>query len=66
MLDKKQQEYLSELIDNDYSSPEELAMHLDMGIEMFFYIEEDVFDKRDVQSVVFAIRKIRNALRKEK
>ena len=66
MLDRKQQEYLSELIKNDYSSSEELAKHLDMGIEMLFYIEEDVFDKRDIQSVVYAIRSIRNALRKEK
>ena len=53
------------LIETDYSSAEELAQHLDMGIEMFFYLEDDIFDKRDIQTVVYAIRSIRNALRKE-
>ena len=49
---------LWELIDNTYGSPEELAKILDLGIEMLFYIEEDVFERKDVQNVVSALRGI--------
>lgn len=63
MLKKKQKEYLSELIDDTYGSPEELAKHLDLGIEMLFYLEEDTFDRREVHSVVSAIRGIIDVLR---
>jgi len=63
MLAKEEQEGLSKLIDNSYGSPESLAKHLDMGIEMLFYIEDDTFEKRDVQAVVSAIRGITKIIR---
>ena len=65
MLKKRQKEHLSELIDDSYGSSEQLAKHLDLGIEMLFYIEEDTFDRRDVQSVVSAIRGIVSVLRQQ-
>lgn len=55
--------HFSELIHDTYGSSEELARSLDLGIEMLFYIEEGTFERRDVQSVVFAIRGIVRALR---
>ena len=63
MLRKKQKEELSKMIEESYGSPTELAKQLDLGIEMLFYLEEDTFDKRDVQKVVSAIRGIIHALR---
>ena len=63
ILVKKQEELLFQLIDVTYGSPEELAEHLDLGIEMLFYLEEDTFEKRDVQSVVSALRGIIGVLR---
>ncbi|MGB5819574.1 MAG: hypothetical protein WBG90_08820 [Saonia sp.] len=66
MLNKEQTEYLSESITDTYGSPEELARHLDLGIEMLFYIEEDTFSRKDIQDVVFSIRIITNTLRKGK
>ncbi|WP_411029644.1 hypothetical protein [Spongiimicrobium sp. 3-5] len=58
--------YFSELIKNSYGSSEELARHLDLGIEMLFYIEEDTFHRKDLQDVVAALRGIVLALRKGK
>ena len=63
ILVKKQEELLFQLIDDTYGSPEELAEYLDLGIEMLFYLEEDTFEKRDVQSVVSALRGIIGVLR---
>jgi DNA-binding CsgD family transcriptional regulator len=63
MFEEKPKEYLSELIEESYGSSEELAKHLDMGIEMLFYLEEGTFEKRDVQNVVSAIRGIIRVLR---
>lgn len=63
MLSKKQQETLSEYIGRDYASVEEFVKQLDLGIEMLFYIEEDVFDIEDIQSVVFTMRLIIRAIR---
>lgn len=54
--------YLSELIDDSYGSSEELAKYLDLGIEMLFYIEEDTFDRKDIQNVVSVMRGIIRAL----
>ncbi len=64
MLNKEKQECLSKLIDSSCISSDELVECLDMGIEMLFFIEEDTFDRKDVQNVVFAIRRVINALRK--
>lgn len=63
MLNKTQIEYLSDLIDESYGSPSKLAEHLDLGIEMLFYLEENTFDRRDVQSVVSALRGVIGILR---
>ena len=62
---KKQQEQLSKLIEEGYGSSEALAKYLDLGIEMLFYLEEDTFDQKEIQSVVSAIRGIICALRQQ-
>ncbi len=64
MLNKEKQEYLSELIDTSCISSEELVECLDKGIEMLFFIEEDTFDRKEIQNVIFAMRKVIHALRK--
>ncbi len=51
-------------MDNQDFTNEELADCLDKGIEMLFFIEEDIFDRKDVQNVVFAIRRVQDVLRK--
>ncbi|MEC3908909.1 hypothetical protein VOI54_17940 [Tamlana sp. 2201CG12-4] len=66
MLTKEKQEHLSKLIDSGCISTEELTKCLDMGVEMLFYIEEDTFDRKEIQNVVFAIRRVILALRKKK
>jgi N-formylglutamate amidohydrolase len=55
---------LSELIEEGYGTPENLAKQIDIGIEMLFYIEEETFEKRDIQNVVSAMRVICKVLRK--
>ncbi|RIV72200.1 hypothetical protein [Flagellimonas aequoris] len=47
---------LSEWIEDTYGTPEELAKVLDYGIEMLFYLEENTFDRKEVQQVVAALR----------
>lgn len=64
MLTKEQQEKLVQFLDQNYSSTDELAEHLDQAIEMFFYLEEGIFNREDVQSVVFAIKRLRDVMRK--
>lgn len=54
-----------ELMDNVYGSPEGLAKNLDLAIEMLFYLEEDTFERRDVQNVVSALRDIIYVLREQ-
>ena len=56
--------FFSELFDDAYASPEELANVLDTGVEMLFYVEEGVFSKEDMRNVVTALRKITLELRK--
>ncbi len=63
MLNKTQIEYLSKLIEDSYGSSEGLAKHLDLGVEMLFYLEEDTFERREVQSVVSALKGVILALR---
>ena len=63
---KKQEIDFSKLVDDCFLSPEEFAECLDKGVEMLFFIEEDTFDRKDVQSVVSAIKGIANALKKAK
>lgn len=52
------EEVLKNWIEDTYGSPEKLAQVLDFGIEMLFYLEEDTFEKREVQDVVSALRGI--------
>ncbi|MBW8200100.1 hypothetical protein [Flagellimonas abyssi] len=56
--------FFSELFEDAYVSPAELAEVLDMGIEMLFYVEEGAFSKEDMRNVVTALRKITLELRK--
>lgn len=62
---KQPSDDLTKLIDESYGSPEVLSNILDLGIEMLFYLEEDTFEPREVQSVVSAIRGIAGVLREE-
>ncbi|MFS4454515.1 hypothetical protein [Maribacter sp. 2304DJ31-5] len=62
---EKQQDDLFEMIDESYGSPEKLAKHLDLALEMLFYVEEDTFDRREVRSVVSALRTIISTLRQQ-
>ena len=56
--------FFSELFEDAYASPNELANVLDMGVEMLFYLEEGAFSKEDMRNVVTALRKIALELRK--
>lgn len=49
-------EVLQNWIEDWYGSPEELAKVLDLAIEMIFYLEEDTFERKEVQQVVVALR----------
>jgi len=50
-------------IEDGYGAPEELAKVLDLALEMLFYLEEDTFDRKEVQQVVAALREILVGLR---
>ncbi len=52
------EENLTNWIEDWYGSPEELAKVLDLALEMLFYLEEDTFDRKEVQKVVAALRGI--------
>lgn len=54
---------LSEMIEEAYGSREGLAEVLNFGIEMLFYLEEDTFERRDVQLVASAMIFVREYLR---
>ncbi|UOY07761.1 hypothetical protein L0P88_04220 [Muricauda sp. SCSIO 64092] len=62
-MGKEFKEGLLGLIADIYGSPEELAKILDLGVEMLFYLEEDTFERRDVQSVVSALRAVIGIMR---
>jgi len=49
-------EVLQNWIEDWYGCPEELAKVLDLAVEMLFYLEEDTFDRKEVQQVVAALR----------
>ncbi|MEL6483654.1 MAG: hypothetical protein AAFU57_01340 [Bacteroidota bacterium] len=54
---------LNKLIEESYGTPEALAQQLDLAVEMLFYLEEDVFTKREVQNVVASLRGVVGVLR---
>ncbi len=64
-MKKAQIKQFREWIKEGYGTPEEFAKILDQGIEMLFYLEDDVFAKREIQEVVTSLRGIINALRRQ-
>ncbi|WP_418499074.1 hypothetical protein [Flagellimonas sp.] len=54
---------LSQLFEDAYGSPAELADVLDLGLEMLFYVEEDTFSQREIQNVAAALRGISGVLK---
>lgn len=52
----------SELFDDAYASPNELAEVLQLGIEMLFYVEEGSFSRTEIQNVATALNRIRKEL----
>ncbi|WP_420400265.1 hypothetical protein [Flagellimonas sp.] len=62
-INQTQKKQLSHFIKEGYGSPQEFAKVLDRNLEMLFYIEEEVFTPREVQSVVSALRGIVTILR---
>lgn len=62
---KEQNVDFSKLMDDCFLSPEEFAERLDKGIEMLFYIEDNTFHKKDIQNVVFALKRTSENLRKQ-
>ncbi len=63
MPNKTPGEYVNDFIEDRYGSQEALAKILDLGIEMLFYLEEDTFERKEVQQVVSALRGISHVLR---
>jgi hypothetical protein len=59
----RQEKKLFEIIKDGYGTPAQLAEILDLGVVMLFYLEEDTFSRREVQSVVEALRGIGGWLR---
>ena len=56
-------EELTDLIEDGYGGSAEFTKILDLGIEMLFYVEEEVFTQREIQRVVTALRGIIGVLR---
>lgn len=52
-----------QLIFDTYGTPEALAEHLDLAVEMLFYVEEDTFSRDELQEVATAIRGVVRVLR---
>ncbi|MEM7483774.1 MAG: hypothetical protein AAF348_01060 [Bacteroidota bacterium] len=63
MLNDEQYIELENLIKESYGTASKFSDVLDLGIEMLFYLEEDAFDRKDVQNVVAAIKCIVGVLR---
>ncbi|MEM0931534.1 MAG: hypothetical protein AAGJ12_03640 [Bacteroidota bacterium] len=55
LLRQTQIDSLEELIQNTYGNPETLAQQLDLAVEMLFYLEDNTFEKQEVQNVVAAL-----------
>lgn len=58
MFDSEDVQDSSNWIAETYGSREVLANQLDKGIEMLFYIEEDTFERKEIQDIVAALRGI--------
>ncbi len=64
MLDFKDTHNPLDCIKDTYGSTDELASYLDKAIEMLFYLEEDAFERKEIQNVVAALREVVVILRK--
>ncbi|MEX0361979.1 MAG: hypothetical protein AB3N10_13445 [Allomuricauda sp.] len=64
MLSEKEENGPLSFIKDTYGSKEEMAKILDLGIEMLFYVEENTFSRKEMQSVVSALRDVVVILRK--
>lgn len=65
MVSFEQKLELLRLISDTYGTPEALAEHLDLAVEMLFYVEEDTFSRDELQEVATAIRGVSRVLRAE-
>jgi len=54
---------LSDFIEDAYGTPEALAQHLDLAVEMLFYVEEDTFSRKELQEVASALMSVVRVLR---
>lgn len=63
MLNKNQLDELSQIIEDQYGTPETLANWLDLAVEMLFYVEEDTFSRVEIQEVATALKNVVRALR---
>ncbi|UBZ13045.1 hypothetical protein LDL77_14285 [Flagellimonas marinaquae] len=63
MISLEQKIELLQLIFDAYGTPEALAEHLDLAMEMLFYVEEDTFSRDELQEVATAIRGVVRVLR---
>ena len=63
MLNKNQLDELSQIIEDQYGTPETLANWLDLAVEMLFYVEEDTFSRVEIQEVATALKSIARVLR---
>ncbi|MEM8765591.1 MAG: hypothetical protein AAGD88_17380 [Bacteroidota bacterium] len=61
--DLPQSSFQSKSLNEAYGSQKNLAKILDQSIEMLFYLEEDAFERKEVQNVVAALRDIAVVLR---
>ncbi|WP_306014409.1 MULTISPECIES: hypothetical protein [unclassified Allomuricauda] len=63
MVSLEQTDELSHLISDTYGTSEALAEHLDLAVEMLFYVEEDTFSREELQEVATALRGVVRVLR---
>lgn len=62
-LTEEQLAQLNEMVKDGYGGPAEFTKVLDLGIEMLFYVEQEVFTQREVQQQVSALRGVIGVLR---
>lgn len=63
MLTEAKIEHLNLVIEEGFGTPEEMAKQLDKVIEMIFYVDEESFDKKDMQNAMSVIKSINDSLR---
>ncbi|AEM71394.1 hypothetical protein Murru_2356 [Allomuricauda ruestringensis DSM 13258] len=63
MISLEQQNELSQLISDTYGTSEAFTQHLELCLEMLFYLEEDTFSRVEIQEVATALRRVVRVLR---